>query len=109
MQVENSSHMQGSQTLGLSALDTAPAQVLDGWWQVSHLPGVCGQGWSCHPPWASLFLLLPLAVLLSRLCPAHHHPQGTSLGVPRLQRVSPWFASLQYWPRAPKKPQEITS
>lgn len=30
MQVENISHMLGSQTLGLSTLDTASPQVLDG-------------------------------------------------------------------------------
>lgn len=57
------------------------------------------------PPWAVILLLPPFAVLLSRLCPAHHHPQGTNLGVPYLQRVSPWFANPQHWPRAPKKSQ----
>lgn len=103
MQVENSSLLE-RQTLGLSTVDYSLSSSF-GWLLSASCQEPCGQGWSSHPPWAAFFLLLPFAVLLSRLCPAPHHPQGAGLGVPHLDRVSPWFASLQHWPRAPKKPQ----
>lgn len=90
MQVENISHMLGSQTLGLSTLDTASPQVLDG---CSQPPARC-MGTGMEQPSTPGFQLLPSAMLLSRLCPAHHCPQGTDLGVPHLQRVSLWFNPL---------------
>lgn len=84
----------GKPNSGRQCIGYSPCSGL-GWLVAGQPPARCvWTGMEQPPALASLFLLLPFAVLLSRLCLAHHHPQGTSLGVPHLQRVSPWLASL---------------